>query len=201
MRPPEKYGSNVIEFPNDLEIVLTRDFEAPLQLVFDVLWKPEHMRNTIAPYGEEVTLLEVDLRVGGDYHYVFVTDDGYECSFRGTFLEVEPPTRSVQTWIFDGWPGVEAVETMELRGGRRRHHDDVAPRLPRPGRPRPHEEVRRRLGELRQRGELLEVAARAGGIRLRVAGIRAGPCARETGRAPDNLRRCIPESRLRSGRS
>ena len=48
---------------------------------------------------------------------MFVTDDETECSFRGTFLEVEPPTRSVQTWIFDGWPGVEAVETMELRAG------------------------------------------------------------------------------------
>ena len=36
-------------------------------------------------------------------------------SFRGTFLEVEPPTRTVETWVFDGWPGVEAVETVELR--------------------------------------------------------------------------------------
>ena len=36
-------------------------------------------------------------------------------SFRGTFLEVEPPTRTVETWLYDGWPGVEAVETVELR--------------------------------------------------------------------------------------
>jgi uncharacterized protein YndB with AHSA1/START domain len=43
-----------------------------------------------------------------------VTGDGRECSFRGTFLEVEPPTRTVETWRFDGWPGVEAVETVEL---------------------------------------------------------------------------------------
>ena len=57
----------------------------------------------------------IDLRVGGDYHFVFVTDDGREMSFRGTFLEVEPPTRTVETWLFDGWPGVEAVETVELR--------------------------------------------------------------------------------------
>jgi uncharacterized protein YndB with AHSA1/START domain len=51
------------------------------------------------------------MRVGGDYHFVFVAGDGRECSFRGTFLEVEPPTRTVETWLFDGWPGVEAVET------------------------------------------------------------------------------------------
>ena len=43
-----------------------------------------------------------------------VTEDGTECSFRGTYLEVEPPTRTVETWQFEGWPGVEAVETVEL---------------------------------------------------------------------------------------
>jgi uncharacterized protein YndB with AHSA1/START domain len=105
---------SIVEFPNELEIVVSREFEAPIQLVFDVFWKPEHLRKTIAPFGEEVTVCSVDLRVGGDYRYVFVTDEGYECSFRGTFLEVEPPTRTVQTWHFDGWPDSEAVETMEL---------------------------------------------------------------------------------------
>jgi uncharacterized protein YndB with AHSA1/START domain len=104
-----------IEFPNDLEIVLTREFDAPIRLVFDVLTKPEHLRKTIAPYGEEVKTCSVDLRVGGEYNFVFVTDDGREMSFSGTFLEVEPPTRTVETWRFDGWPGVEAVETVELR--------------------------------------------------------------------------------------
>ncbi len=112
---PERHAPGRIEFPNDLEIVLTRDFDAPIQLVFDVLTKPEHLRRTIAPYGEEVKTCSVDLRVGGDYHFVFVTDDGREMSFRGTFLEVEPPTRTVETWRYEGWPGVEAVETVELR--------------------------------------------------------------------------------------
>ena len=111
---PHRHGTAVIEFPNDLEIVLTREFEAPIQLVFDVLTKPEHLRKTFAPYGEEVTVCSVDLRVGGDYHFVMVTDDGTEMSFRGTFLEVEPPTRTVETWLYDGWPGAEAVESMDL---------------------------------------------------------------------------------------
>lgn len=112
---PDRHGSAVIEFPNDLDIVVTREFDAPIALVFDVFTKPEHVRKHFAPFGEKVTVCEIDLRVGGNYHYVFVTDDGTECSFRGTFLEVEPPVRTVETWIFDGWPGVEAVETMELR--------------------------------------------------------------------------------------
>jgi uncharacterized protein YndB with AHSA1/START domain len=110
----DRHGSSAIEFPSDLEILVTREFQAPIALVFDVLWKPEHLRKTIAPFGEEVTVCEVDLRAGGDYRYVFVTDEGIECSFRGTFLRVEPPTRTVQTWLFDGWPDTEAVETFEL---------------------------------------------------------------------------------------
>jgi uncharacterized protein YndB with AHSA1/START domain len=107
-------GSTAIEFPNSLEIVFTRDYDAPVELVFDVLTKTEHVRNTIAPFGETVTVCSIDLRVGGDYHYVFMPDDVTECSFRGTFLEVDAPTRTAQTWHFDGWPDVEAVESVDL---------------------------------------------------------------------------------------
>jgi uncharacterized protein YndB with AHSA1/START domain len=112
---PNRHGSAVIEFPNELEILLTREFDAPIGLVFDVFTKPEHVRKTFAPYGEEVKVCSIDLRVGGNYHFVFVTDDGTEMSFRGTYLEVEPPRRTVQTWLYDGWPGVEAVESMDLQ--------------------------------------------------------------------------------------
>ena len=109
-----RHGSAVYEFPHDLEILTTRKFDAPKALVFDVFTKPEHVAKTFAPFGEVVTVCTIDLRVGGSYHFVFVTDDGTECSFRGTYLEVEPPTRTVQTWLFDGWPDAEAVETMDL---------------------------------------------------------------------------------------
>ncbi len=111
---PHRHGSAVTEFPSDLEIVTTREFDAPIELVFDVLTKPEHVRNWFAPFEDEMTVCSIDLRVGGNYHQVFVTKDGTECSFRGTYLEVEPPTRTVETWQFEGWPGVEAVETVEL---------------------------------------------------------------------------------------
>jgi uncharacterized protein YndB with AHSA1/START domain len=109
---PHKAAS--IEFPNELEILLTREFEAPIELVFDVLTKPEHVRNWFAPFEDKITVCSIDLRVGGEYHIVFVTDDGTECSFRGTYLEVERPTRIVETWLFEGWPDAEAVETVEL---------------------------------------------------------------------------------------
>jgi uncharacterized protein YndB with AHSA1/START domain len=111
---PHRHGSAVIEFPSDLEIVMTREFEAPIELVFDVLTKPEHVRQWFAPFEDKMTVCSIDLRVGGTYHQVFVTEDGTECSFRGTYLEVEPPTRISATWLFEGWPDAEAVETTDL---------------------------------------------------------------------------------------
>jgi uncharacterized protein YndB with AHSA1/START domain len=105
----------IITFPNELEIEISRQFVAPVDVVFDVFTKPEHVRKTFAPFGEEMTECSIGLRVGGNYHFVMVTDDGIECSFRGTYLEVEPPTRTVETWMFEGWPTVEAIETKKLR--------------------------------------------------------------------------------------
>jgi uncharacterized protein YndB with AHSA1/START domain len=113
---PNRHGSSVIEFPTELEIVTTRQFDAPIELVFDVLTKPEHVRNWFAPFSDVVTVCSIDLRVGGEYHIIFVTPGGQECSFRGTYLEVEPPTRTVETWWFEGWgPDTDAVETVELQ--------------------------------------------------------------------------------------
>ena len=112
---PKRHGRAVIEFPSELEILLTREFEAPIELVFDVLTKPEHVRKWFAPFENSMTVCSIDLRVGGNYHMVFVTEDGTECSFRGTYLELEPPTRIIDTWLFEGWPDAEAVETVDLQ--------------------------------------------------------------------------------------
>lgn len=109
-----RHGTAIVEFPSDLEIVTTRQFDAPIELVFDVLTKPEHVRRWFAPFEDRMTVCTSELRVGGKYHQVFVTEDGTECSFRGTYLEIEPPTRTVGTWLFEGWPDAEAVETVEL---------------------------------------------------------------------------------------
>jgi uncharacterized protein YndB with AHSA1/START domain len=109
---PHRQLSAVIDFPNELEIVITREFDAPIELVFDVLTKPEHVTKWF--FDRDLQACSIDLRVGGDYRYVFVTDDGTEMVFRGTFLEVEPPTRTVETWLYDGWPNADAVETIDL---------------------------------------------------------------------------------------
>jgi len=109
-----RHGSARIEFPSELEIVITREFDAPIALVFDVLTKPEHVSKWAATPPDQMKECSIDLRVGGTYQSVFVTEDGTECSFRGTYLEVEPPIRTVETWLFEGWPDAEAVETMQL---------------------------------------------------------------------------------------
>ncbi len=115
---PDRHGTAVHEYPNDLEIVTTREFDAPIGLVFDVLTRPEHVSKWFAPFTCEVTRCSIDLRVGGSYHIVFVTEDGKECSFRGTYLEVTPPTRTVETWLFEGWPGADAIESVDLHEAR-----------------------------------------------------------------------------------
>jgi len=112
---PNRHGSAAHGYPNELEIVTTRAFDAPIELVFDVLTKPEHVRHWFALFTDRVTECSIDLRAGGEYHIVFVTEDGKECSFRGTYSEVEPPTRTVATWLFEGWPDAWADETVELR--------------------------------------------------------------------------------------
>jgi uncharacterized protein YndB with AHSA1/START domain len=111
---PNRHRSAVIEFPSELEIVITRQFDAPIALVFDVLTKPEHVSKWGATPPDHMTECSIDLRVGGSYHSSFVTEDGTVCSFRGTYLEVEPPIRTVETWLFEGWPDAEAIETMDL---------------------------------------------------------------------------------------
>ena len=111
---PDRHGSAVVEFPNELEIVITRQFDAPIALVFDVFTNPEHVRRWGATPPDEMTECSIDLRVGGDYRSSFVTEDGTVCSFTGTYLEIEAPRRTVQTWLFEGWPDAPAVETMQL---------------------------------------------------------------------------------------
>ena len=114
-----RHGSAVIEVPNDLELLITREFAAPAALVFNVLTKPEHVSKWFSPgralgCRDELAVCTIDLRVGGEYHFVFLTEDGTECSFRGTYLEIERPQRTVETWLFEGRPHDDAVESMDL---------------------------------------------------------------------------------------
>lgn len=91
----------VITTPSDLEIEMTRDFDAPRALVWEMFTKPEHIRQWWGHNHLAVTHCEVDLRVGGKYRYVGTTPDGREVPFCGEHLEIVPPEKIVFTEIFD----------------------------------------------------------------------------------------------------
>src|SRR5215203_603264 len=62
----------------------------------------------------EVTLAEIDLRVGGAWRYVMVTDDGFEVAFHGEYREIVPNERIVSTEVYEGMPEREALNTLTL---------------------------------------------------------------------------------------
>jgi uncharacterized protein YndB with AHSA1/START domain len=95
-------------------MVITRDFDAPIALVYDVFTTRDRAEMARSD-GEELKVCEIDLRVGGNYRQVFVGADGTESSFHGSFLEIESPTRVVATWLYSGWSDAEAVESINLR--------------------------------------------------------------------------------------
>lgn len=107
-----RHGSAVIELANESDVVIRREFDAPIALVFEVLTTPEHVRKWF--FDREVRECSIDLRVGGEYRYTTARDDGTEFTFYGTFLEIDPPTLFVNSWLFDLWPEVEAVESVHL---------------------------------------------------------------------------------------
>ena len=109
--------------PSEREIVMTRDFDAPRELVFEAHSKCEHMANWWGPRRYTLTLCEMDFRPGGAYRFVQRGDDGAEYGFRGEFREILPPERIVWTFEFEGMPGHTSVDTLtleDLGGGKTR---------------------------------------------------------------------------------
>lgn len=104
-----------LELPTDREILITRSFDAPARIVFEAITRPEHVRRWWAPKSRgEMLVCEVDVRVGGAWRYVMRTTRGMEVGFSGKILELEPPTRIVQTEIFDPFPDAVSVVTVTL---------------------------------------------------------------------------------------
>ena len=109
--------------PGEREIVMTRVFDAPRQLVFDAHTKPELVKRwLLGPPGWSMPVCEIDLRVGGKYRYVWRHDrEGTEMGMGGVYREIVTPERIVNTERFDeAWYPGEAVDTLVLveRGGR-----------------------------------------------------------------------------------
>ncbi len=79
----------------DTEIVLTRDFDAPRETVFRAWTDPAWLARWWAPAGFTTPHIEVDLRVGGRFHYCMRSPDGSDYWGVGMYREIVPPERIV----------------------------------------------------------------------------------------------------------
>jgi len=101
-----------VKLPTDEQILITRQFDAPRHLVYEAWTTPELVRRWWSARRGEMTLAEIDLRVGGGWRYVMVTDDGFEVSFHGEYREIVPNERIVSTEVYEGMPDAEALDTI-----------------------------------------------------------------------------------------
>ena len=104
-----------VTLPTDEQIRITRDFDAPRHLVYKAWTTPELVKRWWNAKRGEVTVAEIDLRVGGKWRYAMVTPDGFEVAFHGEYREVVPNERLVTTEIYEGLPeGVSEEDAATL---------------------------------------------------------------------------------------
>ena len=110
-------GTATVTLPTDEQILITREFDAPRHLVYKAWTTPELVKRWWHANRGEATIAEIDLRVGGSWRYVMVTDGGVEVGFHGEFREIVPNERIVSTEVYEGIPDAEehaAVNTLTL---------------------------------------------------------------------------------------
>jgi uncharacterized protein YndB with AHSA1/START domain len=107
-------GTAKVTLPSDTQILITREFDAPRHLVWTAWTSAEHIRRWWAGRRGEMTVVEIDLRVGGTWRYAMaVADAGFEIAFHGEFREIVPEERIVTTEVFEGMPdGSHAGEAL-----------------------------------------------------------------------------------------
>src|SRR5579872_4427595 len=167
-----------VTLPTDEQILIRREFDVPRALVYRAWTTPELVRRWWTAKRGQATVAEIDLRVGGRWRYVMVTDDGIEVGFHGCYREIVPDTRIVSTEVFEGRPqgqrgGRNHAQHRDLRGVRRPHHAHDPRRGDEPGRARRHRGLGHGVGTAGRDG-----SARGGRALTRLSA--AGPA----GRAP-----------------
>jgi uncharacterized protein YndB with AHSA1/START domain len=117
-------GSAKVTLPSDDQIVITREFDAPRELVFKAWTTPELVARWWSGERGKVTSVDIDLRVGGTWRYVMEANEGFEVAFHGEYREIVPSERLVCTEVYEGMPEGEAVDTLTLteEGGRTQLH-------------------------------------------------------------------------------
>jgi len=105
-------GTLQVAIPTEREIVMTRVFDAPRNLVFDAFSKPELLKRWFGPRGWSLVVCEVDFKVGGKWRFVLRGPDGTEMGMRGVYREIAPPERTVHLEMFDDYPGESIVTAV-----------------------------------------------------------------------------------------
>lgn len=95
----------------DREFRIERIFDAPRDLVFAVYTDPALIPQWWGRRADTTVVDRMDVRAGGAFRFVITSPDGTETAFRGTYREVTPPERIVQTFEWEGMPGHVSVET------------------------------------------------------------------------------------------
>ncbi|MGI8921728.1 MAG: SRPBCC family protein [Solirubrobacteraceae bacterium] len=107
-------GTATVTLPTDEQILIEREFDAPKHLVYKAYTTPELVKRWWSAHRGEVTLAEIDLRVGGRWRYVMVAKGGYEVAFHGEYREIDPHERIVMTEVYEAMPDGEALVTISL---------------------------------------------------------------------------------------
>jgi uncharacterized protein YndB with AHSA1/START domain len=100
-------GTATVTLPTDEQILITREFDAPKHLVYTAWTTPELVKRWWNAKRGEVTIAEIDLRVGGTWRYVMEADGGVEVGFHGEYREIVPDERIVSTEVYEGMPQPE----------------------------------------------------------------------------------------------
>jgi uncharacterized protein YndB with AHSA1/START domain len=110
----EKVGATTFGTPSERELSATYVVDAPRGRVFEAWTRPQHVPKwMLGPDGWSMPVCEIDLRPGGQWHYVWRQADGTEMEMRGVYREVAPPERLVSTESWGGdWP--ETLNTLVL---------------------------------------------------------------------------------------
>jgi uncharacterized protein YndB with AHSA1/START domain len=116
MNSPQQQSTRLatVTTPTDREIRVEREFDAPRDRVFAIYTDPELVPEWWGPRGTTTIVDVMDVRAGGSWRFVARESDGSETAFRGTYREVTPPERIVQTFEWEGMPGHVSVETAEF---------------------------------------------------------------------------------------
>jgi uncharacterized protein YndB with AHSA1/START domain len=104
----------------DREIFTERVFDVPRERVFAAFTDPDLIPQWWGPRDTTTVVDKMDVRPGGDWRFVVRDSNGEESGFRGTYREITPPERIVQTFEWEGMPGHVIVETAQFEdlGGR-----------------------------------------------------------------------------------